>query len=135
MFMIQRAKSADLAGTTNGTGHEVECEENEYEQRADLYRETGNHDVVAELWVLMPVCFDRRNAATCGLQDKWEDVASNEYDWIELCADAWIVAAKGNNDTREAEINASSKEGRCDSEAADLNEEGSLVDVSSGVQL
>ena len=57
---------------------EVEGETDESEQRDDLERETGDHDVVSEFRVFPGVRFGGGDAAAGGLEEEGDDVARDE---------------------------------------------------------
>jgi hypothetical protein len=75
-------------------------------------------------------------AAAGGLEDEGEEVAGDEDARVHLGGDAGVVGAEGEDDAREAEVEAGGVEGWGDGEADDLEEEaelrGYLVGDSNG---
>jgi hypothetical protein len=70
------AEFTDAAGGADG---EVEGEDNEHEQRQDLERQTREHDVITQTWVLILVHFYARDTAPGSLQNQGDDIAGNKY--------------------------------------------------------
>ena len=69
-------------------------------------------------------------AAAGGLQDEGEEVAGDEDARVHSRGDARVVGAKGEDDARQAEVQAGGVEGRGDGETDDLEEEAELEAVS-----
>jgi hypothetical protein len=115
---------AELVNAVDGVDSEVECKYDEHKHKDDLEGETCNHYIVAELWILVLMRPHGCDTTPCSLQDQRDEVAGDEDDWVKSRTDTGVLGPKDADDVGEAEVDASSKEGRCDSETYDLDEEG-----------
>ena len=93
---------------------EIRTQTHEYEERNDLKRQTGNHDVDPIL-SLRRVAPRRRigQRSTRGLQHQREDVCGNEDDGVGPRFEARELLAIEDDDAGEAEVDTCGEETGC----------------------
>jgi len=81
--LIERIRAKRLIALVRVQG-EVHAYDHKDEQRKDLEGETCDHDIVADIWILVLVRGGRSSAATCSLQQKTYEIAGDELPDISL---------------------------------------------------
>ena len=104
----------------------VSDQDAEGEQRKDLPRDPGHHEVVAEVLGATGVCRSG-DAAAGALQDEGEQIAQDEDPGVVLRPDAGVVAADGQHEVFQGEVDARGEEGGRDDQAGDLDVEAVAV--------
>ena len=94
--------------------HEIQTQQLEEEQRQDLKRQPGHHDVVARVGALALVAGYGCHAAADRLEEEGDDVAGDEDAWVGEGFDVGVFGAEGHDDAGEREIDARGQECRGD---------------------
>ena len=130
---VQRGAGAQGPHPPQRLDHEVQTQQLEEEQREDLERQPGHHDVVARVGALVLVAGYGRHAAADRLEEEGDDVAGDEDAGVGEGFDVGVFGAKGHDDAGEREINPRGQECRGDGQAHDLHQEAVLlIGISHG---
>lgn len=106
MALVKRPLRAQTLIPSRSLDREIRRQAHENQQREDLERQAGLHDVVAAFSALAGVRRDGRPAAAAGLQEQGDHVAGDEDSGVPEGWDAGVCWAEGRDDAREAEVDA-----------------------------
>ena len=99
----------------------------EDQQRGDLPGDTGHHEVVPDILVGLGIGCGG-DASARALEDEREQIAEDEDPGVEFGSYPGVVAADGQDEVFQGQVDAGGDEGGGDDEAGDLDVEARVIE-------